>query len=218
MKYFIVGNGDYALMLNRYLKNTEGKEIEGFTVPGEIIDKDSFAGKAVIAGERMKECYPPEEYSLIMGIGYRSMNRIKEQEFNRYKSWGYEFINYIHPTAIIEKDVEIGEGNNVFEGVILQSGVKIGHGNLIYGGALVAHDSILGNFNSLSVKACVAGGTCIGNNCFIGANATVRDHLNLADFTLLGAGAYLSRDSDSYEVIAAPKAEMLKGKSSLEFI
>ncbi len=217
MKCFIVGNGEYSLMLRRYFQNTEGGDIEGFTVPKRIINKESIAGKPVIAREQIAALFPPQEYCLIMGIGYRGMNRIKEQEFNIYKKLGYRFMNYIHPTAIIEKDVVMGEGNNIFEGVILQSGVNIGHGNLIYGGAMVAHDTKLGNFNSLSVKACVAGGACVGNNCFIGANATVRDHINLADFTLLGAGAYLGRDSDSYEVIAAPKAETLKGGSSLEF-
>lgn len=218
MKCFIVGNGDYSLMLRRYFQNTEGEDIDGFTVPERIIDEESIAGKPVIAGEQIADLYPPKDYCLIMGIGYSGMNRIKEQEFNRYKAIGYRFMNYVHPTAIIEKDVVMGEGNNIFEGVILQSGVKIGHGNLIYGGAMVAHDTKLGNFNSLSVKACVAGCTCIGNNCFIGANATVRDHINLANFTLLGAGAYLNRDSDAYEVIVAPKAETLKGRSSLEFI
>ena len=66
------------------------------------------------------------------GVDY--LNQIKEKEFQRYKDKGYDFVNYIHPTAIIEKDVVIGEGNNIFEGVIIQSGVRIGNANLIYGG------------------------------------------------------------------------------------
>lgn len=218
MKYLIVGNGDYAVMMNRYLKNTTEICIDGFTVKKEIITENTVAGIPVVPAEDMPELYHPSDCRLIMGIGYRKMNQIKENEYRRYKDMGYEFINYIHPTAIIEKDAALGEANNVFEGVIIQSGVKIGDANLIYGGAMIAHDTELGNFNSVSVKACIAGGTRVGNNCFVGANSTIRDHIQISDYTLVGAGAYVNKDSKPYDVIAAPKSSVLDGRNSLEFI
>lgn len=218
MKYFIVGNGDFAIMLQRYLKNTRDICIEGFTVQKEIINAETINGLPVISTEEMVNIHHPDDCKLILGIGYRNMSRIKESEYHRYTKLGYDFINYIHPSAIIEKDVVLGRGNNIFEGVIIQSGVKMGDANHIYGGAMVAHDTEMGNFNFVSVKSCIAGCTKIGNNCFFGANSTVRDHLAIADYTLVGAGTYLSRDSEPYQVIVEPKSYVLEGKSSLEFI
>ncbi len=218
MKYFIVGNADYAVMIGNYLKNTTKISIDGFTVKGEIIKEHSLNGFPVIPAESMQKLYPPDDCSLLMGIGYRRMNQIRETEYRRYKDMGYTFINYIHPTAIIEKDVVIGEANNIFEGVIIQSGVKMGDANNAYGGAMIAHDTQLGSFNFLSVKACVAGCVHVGNHCFMGANSTVKDHIEISDYTLIGAGAYANKSSNPYDVIAAPKASVLEGRSSLEFI
>ncbi len=218
MKYCIVGIGEYSSMMCRYFKNTEGKPVDAYTVPGEFIKEKELNGIPVIAAEELNSRFSPEQCRLIMGIGYRDMNQIKQKEFGRYKSLGYDFINYIHPTAIIEKDVVIGEGNNIFEGVIIQSGVSIGDANLIYGGALVAHDTTIGSFNSLSVKACVAGCTTVGNNCFLGANSTVRDHLNIADFTLVGAGVYAGKETEEFDVVVGARSTILEGRKSTEFI
>ena len=218
MKYFIVGNGDYAKMMSRYLKNTSGIEILGFTVEKNIISEKTIDGFRVISDEDLANNFNVSECRLVMGIGYRNMNKIKENEFKRYKSLGFSFDNYIHPTAIIEKNVVLGEANNIFEGVIIQEGVSIGDANLIYAGALISHESNIGNYNSLSVKSCVAGCCTIGNNCFLGANSTVRDNIRVADYTLLGAGAYLDKDTKEYDVVASQKPVLLEGKSSLEFI
>lgn len=218
MEYLIVGNGDYARMMNLYLQNTKNISVVGFTVVKAIVSEKKIDGIPVFSAEDILRLYNPIECKLIMGIGYRNMNQIKEREYNRYKDMGYSFVNYIHPTAIIENDVTLGEGNNIFEGVIIQAGTIIGNANLIYGGSLIAHENIIGNFNSFSVKACVAGCTKIGNNCFLGANSTIRDHITIADFTLVGAGAYVDTDTNCYDVVVPQKSIRLKDRKSLEFI
>ena len=218
MDYLILGNGDYARMMRRYLKNTKDIDAVAYTVDGEVIKDSVIDGIPVISAEKIRDKYDPKNALLVMGIGYRNMNQIKEHEFLRYKEMGYSFYNYIHPTAIIDGDVVLGEANNIFEGVIIQEGVKIGDANLIYGGAFIAHENEVGSFNSFSVKSCVAGCTVIGNNCFIGANATVRDHVKLSDYTLVGAGAYLATSTSAYDTIASGKGVLLEGRKSVEFI
>lgn len=218
MEYLIVGNGDYARMMKRYLKNTKNISIAGFTVTESVVTEKTIDGIPIIPTGTIMSLYNPNGCRLFMGIGYRNMNQIKEHEYKRYKDMGYTFENYIHPTAIIEKDVVIGKGNNIFEGVIIQAGTRIGDANLIYGGTLIAHENIIGSFNSFSVKACIAGCTKIGNNCFFGANSTTRDHINVADYTLVGAGTYVDIDTNCYDVIVPQRSVRLEGRKSLEFI
>lgn len=216
--YLIVGTGDYAKMLRRYLNNTMDVDILAFTVKNEQLTEKELDGKRIIQAADLQDYYNSENTKLIMGIGYREMNQIKQRQYNIYKEMGYSFDNYIHPTAIIDSSVKMGEGNNIFEGVIIQEGVRIGNSNLIYGGSLVAHESNVGDFNSLSVKVCVAGCSTIGNNCFIGANATIRDHIFIKDFSLVGAGAYVDSSTEEYNVVVPNKSVVLANRSSLEFL
>ncbi len=217
MEYYILGNADYAKMLFRYINKTD-KLISGFVVDLEFITDRDIQGIPVYSFEKFVNTVSPESCKLFMGIGYRDMNRIKEKEFLRYKGKGYQFENYIHPTAIIDSDVELGEANNIFEGVIIQEGVRIGDANLIYGGAMIAHETTVGDYNSFSVKSCVAGCAKVGNSCFIGANATVKDHICLANYTLVGAGTYANKSTGEYDVVVSSRSQILEGRKSVEFI
>jgi len=62
-----------------------------------------------------------------------------------------------------------------------------------FGGSLIAHETEIGDFNTFSVRAVVAGAVTINNNCFAGAASTVRDHIVLDNYVLIGAAAYASK-------------------------
>lgn len=218
MNYLILGNGDYARMVFRYLKNTMGIQVAAYTVDKKYITESVLDGIAVIPTDETLGRFDPKTTKIYMGIGYRNMSQIKEREYIRYKKMGYDFENYIHPTASIENNVVLGEGNNIFEGVIIQEGVIMGNANLIYSGAFIAHENKIGNYNLISAKTCIAGCSVVENNCFIGINATIRDHIKLANYTLAGAGTYVNSSTSEYDVIVAPKSVVLSGRKSVEFI
>lgn len=217
-KLIVIGNTEHALTMMNYIMTTDFGEIVAFAVNEKYITDNEINGIPVIAIEKLAEYYGNTEVKLVLGVGYNKMGAIKESLFNSLTDRGYDFVNYIHPTAIISKDVVLGTGNNILEGVILESGVKIGNGNLLFGGSMIAHDTEVGNFNSFSVKSVVAGCSKVSNNCFVGANATVRDHLIIDDYVLIGAGAYADKSLEKYSVLAAQKSFLLEGKKSTDFI
>lgn len=217
-KLIVIGNTEHALTMMNYIMTTDFGEIVAFAVNEKYITDNEINGIPVIAIEKLAEYYGNTEVKLVLGVGYNKMGAIKESLFNSLTDRGYDFVNYIHPTAIISKDVVLGTGNNILEGVILESGVKIGNGNLLFGGSMIAHDTEVGNFNSFSVKSVVAGCSKVSNNCFVGANATVRDHLIIDDYVLIGAGAYADKSLEKYSVLAAQKSVLLEGKKSTDFI
>lgn len=213
----IVGNGDYARMMKRYL-GLYGYHVCAYTVDFNCIGIPYQDGIPVISLEELERSYQSKDTQLVMGIGYRQMGKIRRKVFAACKALGYDFFNYIHPTAIIERNVKMGEGNNILEGVILEEGVSVGDANLLFGGSMVAHESRLGNFNTLSVKSVIAGCTTIHNNCFVGAAAVVRDHITIADYSLIGAGAYASQSSEKYQVIVPVRSTILDEKKSVDLI
>ncbi len=214
----IIGNGSYSSMMKRYVELTGFGIVQAFAVDAECIQEEVLDGIPVLSFEQFRDRFAQEEVELIMGIGYTQMSQIRRMVFEKCKEWGYRFANYIHPTAIIEKNVQIGEGNNILEGVILEESVCLGNANLLFGGSMIAHETTIGNYNTLSVKSVVAGCTTIGDNCFLGAASAVRDHIELKDFVLVGATAFAFKSMEEYAVVVPEKSMVLKDKKSTDYL
>lgn len=217
-KLIMIGNGSYARMMKRYMSLTDFGQAAAYAVEEAFILEREMDGLPVLPLERLKETCSPKEHSLIMGIGYTKMGNVREKIFRLCKSFGYTFENYIHPTVIMEKNVKIGEGNNILEGVILEEGVVLGDANLLFGGSLIAHETKVGDFNTFSVKAVAAGCSVIGSHCFVGASATIKDHVTIKDYVLVGASAYGFQDMEAYSVVVPAKSVVLEGRKSTEFL
>ena len=217
-KIVIIGNGSYARMMNQYLKMSGREAVCAYAVDGCCIEEPELDGIEVISLERLKDEFPCDQYDLIMGIGYVQMAQIRKRIFEPCMAWGYHFENYIHPSAIISPDANLGEGNNILEGVIVEMGVSIGNANLFFGGSIVGHESRVGDYNTFSISAKVAGVVTVGNNCFLGIGSAVKDHVTISDYVLLGATAYGFKDMEEYSVVVPAKSEILKDKKSVDFL
>lgn len=214
----IIGNGSYARMMNRYLKLTEDVKVHAYAVDEQYIEEPEIDGIKVISFQQLRRDFPFEIYDLIMGIGYAQMSQIRKRLYEQCKLWGYHFQNYIHPSAIISPDIKMGEGNNILEGVIMEVGVSIGNTNLFFGGSIVGHESNIGNYNTFSINAKIAGQVTICDNCFLGIASVVRDSVELSNFTLIGAGAYCSKNMEEYSVLVPPKSKILEDKRSTDLL
>lgn len=217
-KLIIIGNASYARMMKRYIDLAGIGEVIAYAADAECIREKELDRIPVLSMEELRENDFREEAMLIMGIGYKKMGGIRKKVFEQCKSFGYRFENFIHSTAIIEKNVVLGEGNNILEGVILEEGVVLGNANLLFGGSLIAHETRVGDYNTFSVKSVVAGCASIGNHCFIGASAAVKDHVTIQDYVLLGAMAFGFRDMESYSVVVPEKSRILEGRKSTDFL
>jgi acetyltransferase-like isoleucine patch superfamily enzyme len=60
----------------------------------------------------------------------------------------------------------------------------------------------------------VSGGVEIGEACFIGVNVTLRDHINIGEKCVLGAGALLLADAEPEGVYLSAATERSKVPSS----
>lgn len=217
-KLIIVGNGICALMMKHYIESTEFGDVEAFVVDREFINELYIEGIPVIALDELEIKYPAENVLLITGVGYRRMGGIREEMFQKCKLMGYTFDNYVHPTAVIAKDMVIGEGNVFLEGVICETGCSIGNANFFYGGAIVGHDTVIGDYSTFSLRSTISGCCKVNNNCFVGNSGIVRDKVILGKRTLIGEGACAFKNMDEYSVIKAPQSSIMIGKSSEEYM
>lgn len=116
---------------------------------------------------------------------------------------------YIHPTAIIGPNVEIGLGNYIGPYCVIgmpaemkckfpQDGkVIIGNNNMITGSSTIDAGSegvtIIGNDNFIMKQIHLGHDVIIGNKVVVAPHATIGDHCILEDYSYVGMGAILTK-------------------------
>lgn len=111
----------------------------------------------------------------------------------------------IHPSAIISKDVFIGDGSVIMAGVIIQAGTRIGKHCIINTGACIDHDCIIGDFVHIAPNCSLAGGVSVGEGTFIGIGSSIIQNKTIGKWTNVGAGSVIITDQpDNCTTLGVP--------------
>lgn len=217
-KAIIFGLGDLAKMMFKLLHEDGEVEVVAFTVHQQYITEEKLFDLPIVGFEAIEEKFDSKEYVMYIAVGYNGMNQLRKSVYEGAHSKGYFLPNYIHKSAIIMPDVFWGSANIIMEKVTLGMESKIGSGNIFYPNSMVAHHTNVADFNFFAISASVAGFITVGNNCFFGNNCTIRDNIKIADYTLVGAGAYVLENTNEYDVIVPARSITLTNKKSRDLI
>lgn len=142
----------------------------------------------------------------IAAIGHNEMRRSLSEQI---KALGLELLNAIHPSAIIDSDVEIGQGNYIAQGAILVTGTRIGNAVNIHTGATVDHDNVIEDGANLAPGVHTAGRVRIGRDAFLGTGTCVIPDIHIGEGAITGAGATVIRNILSHtKVVGVPAREI----------
>lgn len=191
-KIIVFGNSDFAKLASIYLE--EQYEITAYCVDDEYLNADIFLDKPLVGLSVLNQLYPPDEYEIFIAVGYKKINTIREQIFNKVKEKGYKCVSYIHPTAVIAKDFVLNENTFILENVTIQPNVQIGQNTIIFPNAVVCHDSKIGANSFIASSVCINGFVEAGSNIFLGANSTIRNNILIGNKCLVGAGCTVLKD------------------------
>jgi sugar O-acyltransferase (sialic acid O-acetyltransferase NeuD family) len=106
----------------------------------------------------------------------------------------FEFINAIHPSVIIGKNVEIGFGIVMMAGVIVNPLSKIGNFTFFATGCQVEHDCIIEDYASVSAGSVMGGYVTIGKYSAITLGVTILDRLKIGENSVIGSGSLVLKD------------------------
>lgn len=216
-KIIIFGPNDLGRLLKYYIDSTDEREVVAYTVDREYLNRKEFCGLPVIEFEGVLNFYSPDEYEIMLAIGNKHMNNIRKKKFYECKEKGYTVASYIHPNCSFHcKD--IGEGNIFLEKCMIYPFSKIGNGNLCWDHVLISHDCIVGDFNTFSSYADLCGYVNIGNNGYFGKHCILNDGMKVADYTLVGAGAYAKKNTSEYDVVVPARSITLENKKSTDLM
>ncbi|MBN1326995.1 MAG: acetyltransferase [Candidatus Cloacimonetes bacterium] len=184
---------EFAGYLNDRIET--GRKIEGLPVLGKLDQVGNFLERG---------------YYFINTIYRIEGQKERIQLFESLKIPEERMATFIHPTAYIAPDVEIGNGTAILPQVIISPGVKIGRCCLIMSGAFIGHNDFIDDHCHLAAQSCLSSMISIGRGVHIGLNATVREGLKIGAYATLGMGSVLLNDIGKNEIWVGNPARFLK--------
>lgn len=175
MKKVLIGNGGHA----REVMAQMGVKLDRF-VDDQYVDDDTLPLSQ----------FDPTRYVAMVAVAdskdrYDIVQRLPKET---------QFFTFIHPTSLLMKDVEIGEGSFIGAYSILTTDIKIGKHAILNRGNHIGHDCIIGNYFSAMPGSIVSGNVHIGNRVYLGTNSSVIEKKYLLHDIKIGSNGTVVKD------------------------
>ncbi len=179
-----------------------------FCVDKEYMKDERKFGLPVVRFDEVENIYSPENYNMLVAMGYHQMNKVRAQKCHEAKEKGYHLISYIHSKADVPLDVEIGENTVILNNVTVGPYSKIGANVYIYNNATVSHHVTVEDNAWITSGTVIGGNTTVGNNCFLGINSTIGHNVSVGMNNFIGTTAVVTKNTEDdavYIVADTPK-------------
>jgi acetyltransferase EpsM len=123
---------------------------------------------------------------------------------------GCKYHKAIHPTAIIGKNVKIGEGSVIIAGVIVNTNTKIGKHVILNTYASIDHDNTIGDYVHISPRAALCGHVTVGEGTHVGTGALVIPNIKIGKWCTIGAGTVIIKDVPDFATVVGNPGRILK--------
>ncbi len=207
-KVILFGAGKIADVAYFQLTNDSPHEVIAFTVDGEYIAQKEKWGVPIIAFENILNAYPPDEFKMLVAVGYQDLNRFRARKYEEAKVKGYELISYISSRASNFSRVEIGDNCMVLENAVLQPCSKLGNNVFFWNGNHLGHHARIEDHCYVAGQVVISGAAVIEPYCFLGVNATIGHEVTIGRESFIGAGTLVTKDATPksvYIVADTPK-------------
>ena len=215
----IFGDGEIAKLAFFFFQNYSEYSIAGFVTDKEHNKNEIFLNLPIINIEDVVKMFPPCSYQAFIAISYNKQNSLREEKFLKFKSLDYNLTSFIHPSATIAKNVEIGENCMLLENQVIQPYVKIKDNVVIWSGCHIGHGTTIDVHCWLTSHVVISGNVYIGKRSFLGVNSCIRDNINIGSDVMIGMGANVTKSIESGNVIISNNSvNFKKGSKQAEFI
>lgn len=212
MKVIFIGaaNPETIRMIESIRRTSPNFQVLGFIDNDPAKHGSLFYGLPIFGGIEL--------ISTLVGDDVRFVNLITGTTNTRYQvtldavSRGATLTNFIHPSVDLTM-TRLGIGNYIQEGVILQAEVEIGDNSSIHMGSLIGHESKIGCSVFIAHAVSISGCCDIGDGCFIGTNATILPRIKIGKWSIIGAGAVVTKDLPDYSVAVGNPARLIRNNN-----
>jgi len=193
-KMILIGGGGHCKSIIDSVDRTE------FEIIG-VLDKKENVGKnildvKVIGDDTLAETLIREEHVTYAFISVGSIGdvSIRKKLYEYIVGLGYHIPNIIDPSAIVSKNVLLGEGTYIGKGAIVNAYSVIGNMCIINTGVVVEHDCNIQDYVHLAPASALCGGVTVGEKTHIGANSVILQNIKIGTQVMIGAGSVVTHD------------------------
>jgi sugar O-acyltransferase (sialic acid O-acetyltransferase NeuD family) len=166
-----------------------GTLVDGVRVLGGL----EWAAAAVSAGIRVPAqagADRPRPAAIVAIGGNDARTAIAAQ----LRALGFDLINAIHPSAVVQGNVSLGAGDLVCAGAILVTGTRLEDDVVVNTGAIIDHDGLLECGAQVASGVTTSGCVTIRRGAFVGAGTILGPSVTVGEDAIIGAGALVLRD------------------------
>jgi len=183
----IIGTGAVAAEITMFFPD----QVDGYLEYDYNIEKyyDTYKYSKPVIGDvdNYKICLEDQFICAIANIDYKKI------VIKKIKDRGGKFINFVHQSAIVSPDLEMGEGNIICPQCIIDPNVRIGSYNLFTAQTAISHDSVIGDNNFMS-SVVIDGHVTIGNDNFFGTHSCVIPDKTIGSGNVIAAGVSIRKN------------------------
>lgn len=211
----ILGGGGNASVIAYAILDAANKNQTDLNFCGYINDRDNVTeieGYPVIGGLRDIPKLITEDYYFINAIGKIGVQDERIELIESLNIPDERYVTFIHPSAYVAPNVELGVGCVVMPNVSISPGTTIGKCTRIMINAVIGHNNIIGDYCFFAAASCTGAHLNIEDGVFISLNATIREFLTLKNYSTVGMGAVLTKDIKEHEIWVGNPAKLFKKK------
>jgi sugar O-acyltransferase (sialic acid O-acetyltransferase NeuD family) len=112
----------------------------------------------------------------------------------RLRELGFELVNAIHPSAVIQDGASLGSGNLICAGAILVTGTRLEDGVIVNTGAIIEHDGLLESGAQVASGVTTSGCVTIRQGAFVGVGSILGPGVTIGARSVVGAGSLVLQD------------------------
>lgn len=203
MKNLIVlGAGGFAKSIIDALDGSQ-YNLVGFI---DSFKKGEHQGYKILANS-IEELEKKEEYIYFIGIGEP---KIREEYFYKLKKYNLKLANIIDKTAILSRNITLGEGVFIGKMVIVNADAILEDNVVLNTRSLIEHGNHIGAHTNISTNSVLNGDVQVGKSTFIGSCTVVNGQIKIGSNSVIGSGSVVIRDIDDNVVVAGSPTRFIR--------
>jgi sugar O-acyltransferase (sialic acid O-acetyltransferase NeuD family) len=209
MRILILGAGGHAQVIADAIlsasRSSQDLALAGFLDDNTAIIGQTWLGAHVLDTFAQVDRY--EHDAVVVGIGD---NVARARVFDRMRQRGEHIARVIHPRATVAAGVQIGDGTVVFAGAVINTGSIIGPNVIVNSGATVDHHARIGAHVHIAPGVHLGGTVTLGEGVMLGIGSSVILGRTIGEWSLVAAGAVVTRDLPARITAAGVPARAIK--------
>jgi UDP-perosamine 4-acetyltransferase len=205
-KLVILGASGHAKVIIDILKGLNRYDIIGCL--DATFKEQEVAGVKVIGDDsKLPQLYSDGIRHAFVAVGD---NRLRDKLASQVINLGFVLINVISINAFLSTSVKLGHGIAIMPGAVLNVDVKVDDNVIINTGAGVDHDCVLATGCHVAPGCFLAGNVVIGKGVFLGVGCKVIPKIKIGEWSVVGAGAAVTKDLPPYSLAVGVPAKIIK--------